>query len=194
MNKTLAKKVPASIRWLFENRPLLAHEDVSAYHSLLSQAIDEFRPGGLVDWLLLKDIVDDAWEALRWRRLKAPLLDIERRRAMDAALRRIMPGNQDKEIAEIAERWTSELRYRFAAENALERHGQTLNCVEAQAFKQCAKFLEQMDVIMDNAVRRRDRGIRALERRRQDGLNAASPVIVDVPLKKVEPVAKLADG
>lgn len=186
-NKHVPKGIPSPIQQIFQSTPVLGNEDARAYWRLMSQAIDDFEPKDLYEWILIKDFVDDAWEAARWRKLKVPLLELERRRAMDAALRRILPGHQGKEIAEISEHYTSDLMLRAAAENALKPHGQTLDCVDAQAFKQCTDHMERMDSLMESATRRRDRAIKTLEQRRFDIIlpDDAMPVIDQDPIKKV---------
>jgi hypothetical protein len=55
--------------------PLLAHEDPAAYHLLLKQVADEVKPRDFIEEILVRGFVDDAWDAFRYRRLKAALLN-----------------------------------------------------------------------------------------------------------------------
>jgi hypothetical protein len=64
--------VPAEIRSLLSQPPLLATEDPNGYYALLDALGREVGPCGIIEWLLLKDIADLTWEIVRLRRIKAP--------------------------------------------------------------------------------------------------------------------------
>ena len=55
--------------------PLLEGEDTEAYGDLLARVSAAIRPNGILEEIWLRDFLDLAWEALRWRRLKAALVN-----------------------------------------------------------------------------------------------------------------------
>jgi hypothetical protein len=56
--------------------PLLADEDPAAYETLLEKVVDAVKPGDFIEEIWVRDIVDHTWQALRYRRLKAALLNM----------------------------------------------------------------------------------------------------------------------
>ena len=67
--------VPADIRALLGEPPLLATEGPNDYDALLNALAREVRPCDIVEWLWVKDIADLTWEILRYRRIKAAHLN-----------------------------------------------------------------------------------------------------------------------
>ena len=55
--------------------PLLEGEDTDAYGDLLARVSAAIRPADILEEIWLRDFLDLAWEALRYRRLKAALVN-----------------------------------------------------------------------------------------------------------------------
>jgi hypothetical protein len=55
--------------------PLLDGEDTSAYGDLLARVSAAIRPADILEEIWLRDFLDLAWETLRWRRLKAAVVN-----------------------------------------------------------------------------------------------------------------------
>jgi hypothetical protein len=70
--------LPTELRSIFDQTPLLSHEDPKAYWVLLSRFAQEIRPSDTIEWLWLKDIADQSWEIIGLRHIKAALLDAGR--------------------------------------------------------------------------------------------------------------------
>jgi hypothetical protein len=58
----------------FGSPPLLEDEDEAAYDEILATISAVVKPTDCIEEMLVRDIVDHAWEALRLRRIKAQLL------------------------------------------------------------------------------------------------------------------------
>jgi hypothetical protein len=59
---------------LFGSPVLLAGEDDTAYHELLSRVRTAINPVDIIDEMFIADVVSLEWEVLRWRRLKSSLM------------------------------------------------------------------------------------------------------------------------
>jgi hypothetical protein len=59
---------------LFGPPPLLAGEDETTYDELIGRVYAAIKPVDVIDEMLMADVVALEWELLRWRRLKASLL------------------------------------------------------------------------------------------------------------------------
>ncbi len=74
---------PAELQDLFDKPPLLRHEDPKLYQGLLTQLAATVHPTDVIEWLWFKDIADLNWEIIRFRQLKAALLDAGRQKAIE---------------------------------------------------------------------------------------------------------------
>ena len=80
-SKLVAKaelQIPAGIRDLFDDPPLLASENPQSYVSLLIALADDVKPAGVIEWLWLKDIVLQTWEIQRLWVFKSHIIELER--------------------------------------------------------------------------------------------------------------------
>ena len=80
MNRLLATtrhiRPPKELEALFDNVPLVGNERCEDYDSLFSSIAQAEPPSDAIDWLLLKDFVDLAWEIRRERRVKMEIIKI----------------------------------------------------------------------------------------------------------------------
>ena len=75
--------LPERLSFLLDDRPVLWFEDVEVYDALLAEIIAAYDPGGVVEFMLVKDIADTQWECRRLRKAKSrrahrPLIHIDR--------------------------------------------------------------------------------------------------------------------
>ena len=80
MNRLLATtrhiRPPNELEALFDNVPLVGSERREDYDSLFSAIARAEPPSDAIDWILLKDFVDLAWEIRRERRVKMEIIKI----------------------------------------------------------------------------------------------------------------------
>jgi hypothetical protein len=62
--------IPAEIRALWGEPPLLATENLDQYYALVIELVREVGPTDCIEWLWVKDIADLTWDVLRYRRMK----------------------------------------------------------------------------------------------------------------------------
>jgi hypothetical protein len=60
--ETAESKIPAQLRGLFCEPPLLEGEDPDRYWGLLAAVIDERKPVTASDWIAVNDLVTKLWE------------------------------------------------------------------------------------------------------------------------------------
>ncbi len=71
----LTKKLPASVRWICGDPPLLSSEKRKDYETLFSGMADHVKPNDPIEWMWLSDVVDHTWEIRRLRRFKHLLIE-----------------------------------------------------------------------------------------------------------------------
>ena len=80
MNRSLAAtkhiRPPKELEGLFDDRPLVGRERPEEYDAFFSAIARAEIPSDAIDWILLKDLVDLAWEIRRERRLKTEIIKI----------------------------------------------------------------------------------------------------------------------
>jgi hypothetical protein len=83
--------VPTEVRDLLGKQPLLANEDPNHYYALLGELAREVKPSDLIEWLWVKDVADDTWEIIRYRRIKAAYVNGQFKAAL---ARHLLPALQ----------------------------------------------------------------------------------------------------
>jgi hypothetical protein len=138
--------------------PLLENEDPAAYDMLLDKIVDAAKPGDFIEEIWVRDIADHTWQALRYRRLKAALLNVRAEYPVRAAVdrynlmlgrpnlegdaRMAMTLDENLEAVERIEQLTAlaEAR-RIAALREIERHRDVL----AQRLRQAVRQIEDAE-------------------------------------------------
>jgi hypothetical protein len=70
--------IPADIRDIWGDSPLLRNEDPEIYEKLAGQISQAVGPIDVIEWLWVKDVLDLSWEIRRLRRFKTMLIELER--------------------------------------------------------------------------------------------------------------------
>lgn len=187
----VANNIPAGIRGLFNKLPLLKSESHRQYSCLLADLVTVLKPKDVIDWLLLKDIADYGWEALRLRALRAPLIDAERKHALSAVLQKIqscMKKDYVVDAEEASTNWFKDPKVRADVAALLDAHGLDENCIVARAFVACARSLEDLANLEGWAVAHRNSALRELEARRTKQVKANRTEVVDADVVDAEVV------
>jgi hypothetical protein len=69
--------LPERLSFILDDRPVLWFEDVEAYDALLAGIVAAYDPGGVVEFMLVKDIADTQWECRRLRDLRRAGSEVE---------------------------------------------------------------------------------------------------------------------
>jgi hypothetical protein len=68
--------IPPDVQQLWGPSPVLASENHEAYQRLALGIAESVKPNDVLDWLMVKDVVDLSWEIRRLRRFKAKSIEI----------------------------------------------------------------------------------------------------------------------
>jgi hypothetical protein len=82
--------VPEEYRFLFEPRPLLRGENPRHYDLVVAGTVGAIKPRDFVEWWLVKDLVDYAWDIRRLRLLKGRIVELKIHGAGTDLLKRVL--------------------------------------------------------------------------------------------------------
>jgi hypothetical protein len=159
-------------------------EDPAAYDEFLARLSADVKPRDVIEQILVRDALDQTWEILRMRRLKAGLLT-------SAMLNQLLGKF---EPAELMHQWA--VRDPDAIEDVnrlLALEGLNVENVAVVALSAEIESFERIDRLIMNAEARRNAALRELERHRttlaQD-LRQASDDVVEADFEDVAPVRR----
>jgi hypothetical protein len=144
--------------------PLIEGEDAAAYGELLNRISAAVKPKDILEEIWVRDIVDLAWEALRWRRLKSNLLAA----SIHAGLKQVLdPLCGIFEADQLAQSWArNEAAGRKEVKQLLASAGLSMDAVVAQTLALKISDTERIDRMVMAAEARRDATLREIERHR----------------------------
>jgi hypothetical protein len=146
-------------QWPFAPLPLIEGEDATAYQDLLARARADLQPTDIVEQIWTREIVDLAWEVLRWRRVKDNLIQATLPEGLDAVLSPIGWGD-------LVEGWTwRKPRAIKKVDRILEALGLSIDAVTAQTLAVNLDKVERIDGLIASATRRLLALVRELEHR-----------------------------
>jgi len=162
--------IPAEIKGLFAQPPLINGEDPEAYERLLARLAAEIDPRATAEWFWVKDLADNIWETLRLRRIAASLMTIGMRRMARKLLCPLMSneGAADQELAENAEELVLDhLAGKGDATKKLQelltRGGLDLDALSAMSLKDNLDAFERLDRMLASQEKRRMQTLREVE-------------------------------
>jgi hypothetical protein len=188
--------VPEEIRVLLGPSWIVEGEDVQLYEDLLASVGAAVKPMDLIDWMLLKDFVDLAWEIQRNRRNRESLMRLGRVAAMKSILASIMlwrpPSYGDRdEPTVLAVNWfNGEEKAVKRVEDLLAQTGLSESDVTAQTLAANAAEFARLDARDELYQSRRNSLLKQIERRRAGWakqIRRASETIIDADFEQSPP-------
>jgi hypothetical protein len=182
--------VPAELQNLFDKTPLRNDEDPKPYWDFLARFAQDIKPSDTIDWLWLKDVVDQSWEIAGFRRIKAALLDAGRRGAVaeifspvgKAAGHDVTFYGACDEARKRADEWCDP-KSRKQVETRLNKCGLDSDAITAMSFSMQVTALEAVERMLAALEFRRNSTLNEIENRRQRVgamLRQGSDQIIDV--------------
>lgn len=171
--------VPQEIQDLLGKPPVLASEDPGQYKRLFELVVLAIGPSDILEYMWAKDITDNAWELARLQRLKGPLVEIQRKHALEVILRKLMePGRTDsqKKVSDLSTGWFKDPKVKAEIEQLFTTMGLTEDSINAQALKDNCKDLLLLDKLIDNFTRRRSTAAQEIDRRRAEVIPPKRPI------------------
>lgn len=164
--------VPRALGSLFTKPPLIPGEDEQAYDELLSLVTTAIKPNDPIEELWVKDVVDLVWEAQRLRRLKASLLMVGRKKALEkildlAQVRELFSFGDPHSTSNLASQWLANDKHAVAeVRGILKDRGLDADSIMAQALSDKLREVERIDTMIASADTRRNKTLVEIERRR----------------------------
>jgi hypothetical protein len=166
--------IPPLFQRLLQPAALLPGENPSDYEQLRDSIIEEVEPQSGIEWLWTADLVDLSWDIIRYRALRQKSLEVRRRDAIEAMLRRIdLPGIPQgflpfarERTKENAEQWRSDPIACAEIEARLSDQGIDQGSLNAELLVQTSELFMLFDGLIQSAQTRRVLLLREINRRR----------------------------
>src|SRR5689334_14030805 len=121
--------IPKQYESLFGQLPLLQGEDSGAYLALSSAVIAHLRPGNLMDWIHVVDLVNKLWEEQRFRQASTALISGAMLKAvkhfLEEICRDLCPSQFDEPAEMALQYFSKDPKETKEVRSLLEQHGIT---------------------------------------------------------------------
>jgi hypothetical protein len=151
--KPIATQV-AELKRLFGPPPVLSTEDADAYEEVMAQFLKNFSPLDFLEKVFIKDVANATWDITRYTRHKTLAMEHKFQQRLEYQVRQTVGQAMSRPRVSdaILKRPPSELDHAWALEMAID-------------------YVEQLDNLLNAAVRRRNDALEQFERYRA-GLGA----------------------
>jgi hypothetical protein len=173
-SRALLVTVPSLFQRLLQPTLLLPGENHGDYESLRDMVIAEIEPQSGIEWLWTADLVELSWDIVRYRALRQKMLEVRRKDAIEAMLRRIdlagipqaslpLALNRTKQNAD---QWRSDPSAGAEIEARLINQGIDEGSLNAEVLIQAGELFIMFDNLIQSAQTRRILLLREINRRR----------------------------
>ena len=190
-----ASAAPAAVqsgRDFFGAPSLIRNEQAAGYENLLAQVAAAVTPVDILEQMWVRDVVDLAWQAARWRRLKAALMNACAHEGVD----KVLQPFERIDAYGLSKRWAAgDAGAARKVGQLLASAGLTLDAVMAQTLRLHVDTIERLDRMIMGAEARRNVALRELERHRAGFaamLRRATDDITDAEFTVIAPGAAAA--
>jgi hypothetical protein len=175
--------------------PLLSTEAEDRFEQIRDAFVEHIKPSNIIEHMYVEDISTMSWEIRRLRRCRTAIISLAFRQALERLLPELLrqPGeyvhqHQD-EAQKLAYQWFSDPKARQRVGELLEQFHLNNAAIEAEAMRNSAVELEQVDKMLASLESRRTRALRFIAEYRADladRLRTSSDRIVDGKVLAVE--------
>jgi len=102
-------------------------------------------PRDIIEWIIVKDLVDLTYEKLFYRRVRVGIIDVARMAALISILNSILPDPSAKEVRKLAKGWFSNSDAKSAIADLFIEHKINYEHIDAEAFRLNSQALEQIE-------------------------------------------------
>ena len=166
--------IPAQFRSIFEPPRLLPGESLGDYVTVRQMMIDEVAPQSSIEWLWTIDLIELSWDVVRYRSLRAKVLEVYREAAVESLLQRVDSLGIPPAALEMAQRrtrrnveqWREDPTAAAEIEARLKSKGIDAASINIEVFLQARDLFVMFDSMMHSAQRRQIILLRELASRR----------------------------
>jgi len=144
----IRSKLPIEARLLFGRAPVLSSESKVAYWSLVEAISTALDPQDIVEWIIVKTVVDLVWNMNFYQLVKAGIIDVKRRDALKSILRSLLPEPSAKELNQFADGWFKNTERKSAIIEMFIEHKIEVRHIDAEAVRLNASELLQIEHII----------------------------------------------
>jgi hypothetical protein len=144
----IRSQIPEEARVLFGRIPVLTSESKVGYWSLVQSIANAIGPRDVIEWIIVKNMVDLTWEGLFLRRAKVGIIDVARMPALISILGSILPNPSSQELHRLAKGWFTGSSVRSAVADLFIEHKIDFRHIDAEAVRLNAHALEQIERIL----------------------------------------------
>jgi hypothetical protein len=148
--------------------PLLITESSDEFDQVTDALNQEIKPRGIIEHIYVDDILHNIWEVRRLRRSKAGIVNSAFRAALANLLGQLLrePGTLEDSAEEEADRlalaWFTDRKAKRRVSEMLERFHLDEYAIEAEAIRNSAAELEQLDRALASLESRRYKALRCI--------------------------------
>ena len=180
---------PPNMEELFGAPPIITGELESAYKGLLDRAREILEPNDLIDEIYVRDVVDLEWNVIRYRRIKADLIQGSRHVGLERVLTPIMDAAAYAQ--DLSWHWAKRDKEAVAeVDRLLASASLTMAPVMAETFAARIQDLERIEHLLASAEARRTDALRELARHKKEAaaaLKTAMEKVEDAEFEDVDP-------
>ncbi|MEY9123676.1 hypothetical protein [Bradyrhizobium yuanmingense] len=140
--------------------PLLSTEAAEDFESLATAMVQRIAPQGIVEEVLVNDVVHATWEIIRSQRCRTPLIQSAYREALINLLQHAT-GLDELQAGLLGDAWFGEAGKQEIM-NRLAPYHLDETAIEAEAMKLHCSELETLDRLLASAEGRRNKALRLL--------------------------------
>jgi hypothetical protein len=172
--------------------PVLPGEDQSLYAEMAARIVKEADPKDSIEELLIRDVIDLAWEVLRLGRLKVGILRASTAIGVRTVIDELAHGAslEFDYNRKLGQRWAAgDKPARTEVKAALSKAGLTIDEVTAKTAEDKIDTLERLDRMLASAKARRNNALREIDRHREAcgaAARGAIDEIEDAEFREVE--------
>ena len=166
---------------LFGKPPVLATEDLAAYETLKGYAVAQVLPSDFLEYANLRRYVDLTWEALRYQRCAAAIINITCWDALNRLVRELaQDGIKGLTADQMVQGWFSDTTVRMQVIDGLRRYGFDEDTVMAVAMAMRSAELARISEMRTRAEAQAAAHMREIERHRE-GAARRTPALLSAP-------------
>jgi hypothetical protein len=138
--------MPAEVRPLFGRVPVLTSESKLGYWLIVECFRDAVCPRDVIEWMIVRNLVDLTWNILFFRRVGPGIIDVARMDAVISILKSILPNPSAQDVRTLAQGWfTRNSEASSMITDLFVEHQINVSHVDAEAVRLRLQTVEQIE-------------------------------------------------
>jgi hypothetical protein len=150
-SRSVFANIPEGVEFVFHSLPIVKGESQVDYERLLHSLVEMIDPQNVMEWVLLKNLLDLIWEERRYMKAKAAITSMTVKEALRLILESILPADLAERtwaVKKYAEDWFKGDEERLAVLKLMEPYGLSEDSVVAQALTLRLPEIEKLEQVL----------------------------------------------